>query len=177
MAAGSLPAGFRSPQGSTMPKIDRNERARIMFTAEAYDRRTKTPGSHGGAVKRTGLAVLKALLFGFHNVATGRCDPGYDALARVAGVARSTVAVALARLEAAGLIVRTRRQAGAVRFTNAYAFSPKETTWSDSRSQTTTKPIEQPKTAKTGPTGGRVRALLGALDRRERRLGLRPAAG
>ncbi len=164
-----------------MPKIDRNERARIMFTAEAYDRRTKTPGSHGGAVKRTGLAVLKALLFGFHNVATGRCDPGYDALARLAGVARSTVAVALARLEAAGLIVRTRRQAGAVRFTNAYAFKASETAWSDSRPQTTTKPLEQSKTAKTGPrqdgapnVSNRVRALLDALERRERRLGLAP---
>ncbi len=121
--------------------------------------------------------MLKALLFGFHNAATGRCDPGYNALARLAGVARSTVAVALERLEAAGLIVRTRRQAGAVRFTNAYAFTVSETAWSGSRPQTTTKPVEQLKTAKTGPAGDRVRALLGALERRERRLGLRPAAG
>ena len=164
-----------------MPSVDRNERARLLFQAEALDRRTHRPGQHGGCLKRTGLAVLKALLFGFHNIATGRCDPGFEALARLAGVARSTVAVALARLEAAGLIVRTRRQSGAVRFTNAYAFSLKETAWSGSRSQTTTKPLEQPKTAKTGPCPGdalnvsdRIRALLGALERRERRLGLAP---
>ncbi len=158
-------------------RIDRNARARLLFHAEALDRRTRLPGQHGGVLKRTGLAVLRALLLQFCNVATGRCDPGYDVLARVAGVARSTVAVALKRLEAAGLVVRTRRQAGAVRFTNAYAFKASETAWSDSRPQTTTKPVEQPKTAKTGPTGDRVRALLGALDRRERRLGLAPAAG
>ena len=118
--------------------------------------------------------MLKALLFGFHNVATGRCDPGYDALARLAGVARSTVAVALARLEAAGLIVRTRRQSGMTRWTNAYAFNISESGKSGSRLQTTTKPLEQPKSAKTGPTSDRVRALLAILERRERRLGLAP---
>ena len=154
--------------------LDRNARARLMFQAEALDRRTHQPGRHGGVLKRTGLAVLKALVFGFHNVATGRCDPGYDALARLAGVARSTVAVALKRLEGAGLIIRTRRQVGVVRLTNAYAFKASETAWSGSRPQTTTKPLEQPKTAKTGPVGERVRALLAILERRERRLGLAP---
>jgi DNA-binding transcriptional ArsR family regulator len=160
-----------------VPSIDRNERARLLFQAEALDRRTHQPGQHGGCLKRTGLAVFRALLFGFANAVTGRCDPGYDALARVAGVARSTVAVALARLEAAGLIVRTRRQAGAVRFTNAYSFTASETAWSGSRPLTTTRPIEQPKIAKIGPVSDRVRALLEVLERRERRLGLAPVTG
>ena len=157
-----------------MSSIDRNERARLLFQAEALDRRTHQPGQNGGCLKRTGLAVLKALLFGFANAVTGRCDPGYDALARAAGVARSTVAVALARLEATGLIVRTRRQVGVIRLTNAYVFKASETAWSGSRPQTTTKPAEQPKTAKTGPVGERVRALLAVLERREHRLGLAP---
>jgi predicted transcriptional regulator len=165
---------FVIADGGRRPRLDRNERARLMFTAEALDRRTRRPRQHGGVLKRTGLAVLKALVFGFHNVATGRCDPGYDALARLAGVARSTVAMALKRLEAAGLVVRTRRQAGTVRFTNAYAFKASETAWSESRLQTTTRLLEQPRTARTGPTGDRVRALLGALEQRERRLGLAP---
>jgi hypothetical protein len=65
-----------------MPRIDRNARARLLFHAEALDRRTRLPGQHGGVLKRTGLAVLKALLFGFANVATGRCDPSFDTLAR-----------------------------------------------------------------------------------------------
>jgi hypothetical protein len=160
--------------------LDRNARARLIYFAEQLDRRTRQPGQHGGVLKRTGLAVLKALLFGFHNIATGRCDPGYDALARLAGVARSTVAVALTRLDAAGLVVRTRRQAGAVRFTNAYAFKTSETAWSGSRPQTTNQ-TKKPKTARMRPhpgdalnAGDRVRALLSALERRERRLGLAP---
>ena len=105
-----------------MPTIDRNARARAMHHAEALDRRTRLPGQHGGVLKRAGLAVLKALLFQFADVATGRCDPGYDRIAEVAGVARSTVAVALRRLEAAGLLERVRRQVGAVRYSNAYRF-------------------------------------------------------
>ncbi len=109
-----------------MPRIDRNARARLMFHAEALDRRTRLPGQHGGVLKRTGLAVLKALLFGFANVATGRCDPSFDTLARAAGVARSTVAVALRRLEAAGLLERVRRQVGMRRFSNAYRFPAAE---------------------------------------------------
>ncbi len=111
-----------------MPRLDRNARARLMVHAEALDRRTHLPGQHGGVLKRTGLAVLKALLFGFANVATGRCDPSFDTLARAAGVARSTVAVALGRLETAGLLERIRRQVGLVRHSNAYVFpriSPK----------------------------------------------------
>ena len=141
---------FVTADGSRRPRLDRNARARLMFNAEALDRPTRRPGRHGGALKRTGLAVFKSLLFGFHNVATGRCDPGYDALARAAGVARSTVAVALARLEAAGLIVRTRRQAGAVRFTNAYAFKGSETAWSESRPKPPTSLLNNLKSQKLG---------------------------
>ena len=111
-----------------MPRLDRNARARLMVHAEALDRRTRLPGQHGGVLKRTGLAVLKALLFGFANVITGRCDPGYGTLATAAGVARSTAAVALRRLEDAGLLTRIRRQVGLIRHSNAYVFpriSPK----------------------------------------------------
>ena len=163
-----------------MPTIDRNERARLMVMAEAYDRRTKTPGSHGGRLKRTGLAVFRALLFTFANAATGRCDPGYEALARAAGVARSTAAAALRRLEAAGLIARTRRQAGPVRLTNAYAFptagadgaagatgrgsggrgggggggaGARRSAWSESRPETTNTTMK-PNSARIGPRSG-----------------------
>jgi DNA-binding MarR family transcriptional regulator len=109
------------------PRIDRNARARLLFHAEALDRRTRLPGQHGGILKRTGLAVLRALLFHFANVVTARCDPSFDTLARAAGVARSTAAVALGRLEAAGLLTRIRRQVGLVRYSNAYRFPAAET--------------------------------------------------
>ncbi len=149
-----------------MPSIDRNERARLLFRAEALDRRTHQPGQHGGCLKRSGLAVLRALLFGFANVATGRCDPGYDALARAANVTRSTVAVALSRLEGAGLVVRVRRQVGMTRSSNAYAFptaeaapNPSESGKSEFRGETTNrkKPISY-RGLSTAPT-----AFWGAL--------------
>ena len=154
-----------------MPTIDRNARARLLFLAEALDRRTHQSGQHGGCLKRTGLAVLRALLFTFANLVTGRCDPGYDALSRAAGVSRSTLAKALKRLEEAGLLMRTRRQAGPVRFTNTYSFKVSETAWSENRPQTTTRPFKQPKSAKTGPVSDRMCALLAILRRRERQLG------
>jgi DNA-binding MarR family transcriptional regulator len=109
-----------------MPRLDRNARARLMVHAEALDRRTHQPGQHGGVLKRTGLAVLKALLFGFANIVTARCDPSFDTIAKAAGVARSTVAAALRRLEEAGLLERVRRQVGRVRYTNAYRFPAAE---------------------------------------------------
>ena len=109
------------------PRIDRNARARLLFHAEALDRRTRLPGQHGGILKRTGLAVLRALLFHFANIVTARCDPSFDTLARAAAVSRSTVAVALGRLEAAGLLERVRRQIGLVRYSNAYRFPAAET--------------------------------------------------
>jgi predicted transcriptional regulator len=155
-----------------VPTIDRNARARLLFLAEVLDRRTHQPGQHGGCLKRTGLAVLRALLFTFANLVTGRCDPGYDALSRAAGVSRSTLAKALKRLEEAGLLLRTLRQAGTVRFTNTYSFKVSETAWSENRPQTTTRPIKQLENAKTGPVSDRMQTLFAILARRERQLGL-----
>jgi DNA-binding transcriptional MocR family regulator len=165
--------------------MNRNERARLIHFAEALDRRTHEPGRHGGVLKRTGLAVLKALVFGFLGRG-GRCDPSLDSLARMAGCARSTVAEALKRLEAAGLVRRVARwravaaNGGLVvlQLSNAYLFpmadeaqKPPET---GSRPQPTTHLFKQPKTAKTGPVSARLYALLDALEQRERRLGLAP---
>jgi DNA-binding MarR family transcriptional regulator len=108
--------------------LDRNQRARLIFLAERLDANTRKPRQHGGCLKRTGLQVLRVLLFHFHNVANGRCDPSLDTLAAAAGMARSTVVEALKRLEAAGILERIRRarwirQAGrkrCVQWSNAY---------------------------------------------------------
>lgn len=89
--------------------LDRNQRAKILFLAEALDRRTKLPGKHGGVLGRPALAVLRALVTVFHNRATGRLDPSIAAIARAANIARSTAQTALDRLELAGLIERVRR--------------------------------------------------------------------
>jgi DNA-binding transcriptional MocR family regulator len=167
--------------------MDRNARARLIHFAEALDRRTHEPGRHGGCLKRTGLAILKALVFGFHGRG-GRCDPSLDSLARLAGCARSTACEALKRLEAAGLIQRVARwravaaNGGLVvlQLSNAYLFPTADAAQkppeAGNRTQSTTHPFEQPKNAKTGPVSDRARALLAVLERRERRLGLQPAA-
>jgi DNA-binding MarR family transcriptional regulator len=101
-------------RGSTLDpvkyrRLTREQRARLIFLAERMDANTREPGKHGGCLKRTGLQVLRILLFHFHNVASGRCDPSLDTIAKAAGMARSTVAEALNRLEAAGIIERIRR--------------------------------------------------------------------
>jgi DNA-binding MarR family transcriptional regulator len=101
--------GTERPRSGHFRPMDRNAVARLLFSAEAYDRASHRAGLHGGALKRTGLAVLRALANRFHNRVTGRCDPSLGAIARAAGVARSTAALALARLRAAGFLEWTRR--------------------------------------------------------------------
>jgi hypothetical protein len=93
----------------TFRPLDRNDLARLLFLAEALDRRTHRPGKHGGIIGRTGLAVLRALVTRFFNKASGRLDPSIEAIAKAANVARSTAQAALDRLELVGLIERVRR--------------------------------------------------------------------
>jgi hypothetical protein len=56
------------------------------------------------------LRVLRALLWRFHGAdGGGRCFPSYEKIAAVARCARSSVAVALRALEAAGLLTWVNR--------------------------------------------------------------------
>lgn len=91
-------------------KLDRNLVARIMFCAEAFDRRTRAKGQHGGLLKGKGLDVLRVLLKCFYCYATGECFPSYDAIAEAAGCSRSTVAAKLRVLEEYGIIRTIRRK-------------------------------------------------------------------
>lgn len=113
--------------------LPKKQAARIWHKARAFDRATHEPGRHGGAVGRTALAVLHALLFEFLNYRTGQLDPSYDGIARRSGVSRRAVATALQRLKCLGMLHWLRRaQEGrdaAGRFTlrqetNAYAVLP-----------------------------------------------------
>lgn len=83
--------------------LDRNAKVRIMTLARALMRRTEA-GKHYGQVTAKALAVLEALLWGFHNARSGLCFPSYEAIAKSAGCARSTVAEAIKSLEEAGLL-------------------------------------------------------------------------
>lgn len=83
--------------------LDRNAKVRIMTLARALTRRT-VKGKAYGQVTAKALAVLEALLWGFHNARSGLCFPSYETIAEKAGCARSTVAEAIRALEEAGIL-------------------------------------------------------------------------
>lgn len=87
---------------------DRAEILRLLTEMEIESR----PGSRGsqGCLKASGLAVARALLFAFMNVASGRCDPSHAAIAARAGCSERSVRSALDRLEAAGVLVIGRKR-------------------------------------------------------------------
>ena len=89
-------------EGRCIP-LDRNAKARVMTLARALSHRTEK-GKAYGLITAKFLAVLDALLWGFHNAATGRCFPSYDTIAERAGCARSTVYEAIHALERAGIL-------------------------------------------------------------------------
>ena len=89
-------------EGRCVP-LDRNSKARIFVLARALSRRTE-PGKAYGEVTAKFLAVLHALLYGFHNAHTGRCFPSYETIADKAGCSRTTVYEAIRALERVGLL-------------------------------------------------------------------------
>jgi len=88
--------------------LDRNAKVRIMHWARCLSRRTEK-GRAYGIVTAKALAVLEALLWGFHNAKSGLCFPSYETIAEAAGCARSTVAEALHALEDAGILSWVQR--------------------------------------------------------------------
>jgi hypothetical protein len=88
--------------------LDRNAKVRIMHWARCLARRTEK-GKAYGQVTAKALAVLEALLWGFHNAKSGICFPSYERIAEAAGCARSTVAQALKALEDAKILSWVQR--------------------------------------------------------------------
>lgn len=117
--------------------MDRNQRVRLMHAVETYERQTKRYRCPNGALGRPAVAILRTLLFRYANVRTGLCCPSYDALQRVTGLCRQSIANGLKALEAARVLVvkRGRRRlwygrggSVVVQALNQYAFlefSPK----------------------------------------------------
>ncbi len=83
--------------------LDRNAKARIIHLARCLSRRTEK-GTAYGQITAKALAVLEALLWGFHNAKSGLCFPSYEKIAEAACCARSTVAEAIKALEDAGIL-------------------------------------------------------------------------
>ena len=83
--------------------MDRNAKVRIMHLARCLSHRTEKGKAYGDITAKA-LAVLEALLWGFHNAKSGLCFPSYEKIAEAAGSARSTVAEAIKALEDAGIL-------------------------------------------------------------------------
>ncbi len=99
----------RRDNGFEWRLLDRNARARLWMIAQSMERITKKKGARNGCLGAIGLTVLNALLFGFLNANSGRCDPSYEALMKKTGLCRQSITNALDRLEASGLLTVTRR--------------------------------------------------------------------
>jgi hypothetical protein len=95
------------PQDHYRP-LDRNARAKLIHLAERIERASKAKGKRSGFLGLTGLAVLRALVFGCLG-RDGRLDPSYAHLQRLTGFARATIAKALRNLAALGLLCVIRR--------------------------------------------------------------------
>jgi hypothetical protein len=98
----------RNPLEQSTP-LDRNQRARLLYLAEHLERATKAKGRRNGCLGYVGLAVLRCLLLGFHNAKTGLCCPSYAAIQARTGLCRQSVARALQRLMAVGVLGVVRR--------------------------------------------------------------------
>ncbi|MBS0641254.1 MAG: hypothetical protein JSS43_15375 [Proteobacteria bacterium] len=124
--AGSTPKPIR------FQPLSKKAATKLWHRARDFDRQTRQPGRHGGAVGHAALQVLHTLIFDFLNFRSGRLDPSHAAIARKANVCERTVRNALNRLRDLGVLNWVRRcteswQDGRFRLeqdTNAYAVLP-----------------------------------------------------
>ena len=56
--------------------LDRNAKARVLHLARCLVRRTEK-GRHYGQITAKAFAVLRALMWGFHNAKSGLCFPSW----------------------------------------------------------------------------------------------------
>ena len=89
--------------------LDREAKIRVAAYAKAWNARHRQPGQHRGPLTRATTEVLEALLWGFHNAASGACFPSYEAIAAKAECCRDTVYEAIKALERAGVLTWVNR--------------------------------------------------------------------
>ncbi|MBC9208899.1 hypothetical protein IBL26_18780 [Roseomonas aerophila] len=132
-----------------------------MEAARRLERQTHQPGMHGGALRRSGILVLWTLLYRGPSK-HGVCDPSLGQLAAWSGCARSTVQLAICRLEAAGimghvrrgLVVAVRGVARWCQWTSAYLFATPSLWTSDTDSRSAEVSDEKNKLVDKGRGGG-----------------------
>lgn len=92
------------------PALDRNKGAKLLNAARIYNREHRQKGQHCGPLAESGVDILAALLR-LQNWETGACFPSLKRIAEEADRTRSTVQLAVQRLELAGFIeIVPRRQ-------------------------------------------------------------------
>jgi AraC-like DNA-binding protein len=113
--------------------LSKRDAVRAYHDARRFERQTRTAGRQDGRIGRNGLAVLHALIFDCLNFRTGRLDPSYETLARLACLSVRSVARGLAKLRSAGVLSWLNRvrlvqgpEGGAIleQDTNAYGICP-----------------------------------------------------
>lgn len=133
--------------------VTRKQAFEIWNRAREWERETRKPGDRGGIIGFIGMRVLDALLWHFLDRKTGRLDPSYEAIGRVAAVGRSALAEALQQLKRLGLIHwvrRCRKRFVGGRFTleqetNAYGILP-PSQWLFFKPRRTAPPTPEPGT-------------------------------
>ncbi len=143
-------------QRGPLPRLDRNDRARLLTYVECIARETRPQGdargycrnrlrrngepwakSQQGMLKKVDVAVIKALLNEFHHAGTGECFPAIATIASAAACSIASVVRALPRLERTGLLQRYARtqiimdhrgRRRARRTSNSYGFA-RPSTW------------------------------------------------
>jgi hypothetical protein len=143
-------------QKGPLPRLDRNDRARLITYVECIARETRPQGedrgycrnrtrkngepwakSQQGLLKKVDVAVMKALLNEFHHAGTGECYPAIETIAAAAACSPASVVRALPRLERTGLLQRFARtqiimdhlgRRRARRTSNSYGFA-RPSTW------------------------------------------------
>lgn len=89
--------------------LSKKRAAQIWHDVRRFERQTRKPGQQDGAIGRNGLAILYAMLFDALDHATGRLDPSYATLARLANISIRSVHRGLCKLKAAGVVHWVRR--------------------------------------------------------------------
>jgi Helix-turn-helix domain len=173
------PAAFPESRRGTGPRekvfgpgrcvpLDRNAKVRVMMVARALMRRQEKGKAYGNVTAKA-LAVLTALLWRFHNAASGKCFPSYEAIAEAAGCARSTVYEAIRALEQIGVLSWVNRikrvreyvpglfgkgsawRSRVVRTSNSYVLADPLASKSDFQTRTTAQDSTKKGFANNGP--------------------------
>jgi predicted transcriptional regulator len=109
--------------------LGHRDRVQAMDRARRFERETyrRGRGLHGGYLKETGLKVFHYILYRGQGRA-GALDPSHGQIAEGTRLARSTVQLAVQRLQAAGFLWRVmrRREVNGIseQATNAYVLLP-----------------------------------------------------